>query len=317
MDVCYTGIHNCIIRIQSYTGTQSDITRLQSAIHDAEKVTPDYQYRNFVVASRFYDLGAYRASALMAEEIIKNRPDYAGVEKLLGFSLARIGNLSSAKTALLATLERDPKDLDTIVELGNISLGMGDYTVANLYYNNAILGGYTPKTSLERKLAYSYSRLSDTQSMLTVLAYLLAEPDVSEDDITVAVSLALERGENLKAYVWASNAIKKYPNSEKIAAIYLTSMRTIGRKEAASEYINTLTGSIAKSPIVLLERGILLMDAGDDTGALDLFHQVRDIDPVADFGVEATNYITILDAKKQSPETLPVPTNQVHTNWWQ
>jgi hypothetical protein len=61
--------------------------------------------------------------------------------------------------------------------------------------------------------------------MMKVLAYLLEEPDATDDDAAVAISLALQNGENLKAYVWASNAIKKYPKSAKINALYLTTLR--------------------------------------------------------------------------------------------
>lgn len=39
--------------------------------------------------------------------------------------------------------------------------------------------------------------------MMQVLAYLLEEKDVTESDNAVAISLALQNGENLKAYVWA------------------------------------------------------------------------------------------------------------------
>ncbi|MFZ2255815.1 MAG: hypothetical protein WAW59_08100 [Patescibacteria group bacterium] len=52
--------------------------------------------------------------------------------------------------------------------------------------------------------------------MMKVLAYLLEEADATPDDAMVAISLALQNGENLKAYVWASNAIKKYSDSPSI-----------------------------------------------------------------------------------------------------
>jgi hypothetical protein len=70
---------------------------------------------------------------------------------------------------------------------------LGDYTTSNLYFNNAILAGYTPKTNLERKLAYNYALLSDPVGMIKVLSYLLQESDVTEDDFGVAISLALSQ----------------------------------------------------------------------------------------------------------------------------
>jgi Tfp pilus assembly protein PilF len=125
----------------------------------------------------------------------------------------------------LSQLEKYPKDLETIIRLGDVFFRQSDYATANLYFNNAIIAGYTHKTDIERKLAYSYAQLRDVPAMMKVLAYLLEEPDATDDDAAVAISLALQNGENLKAYVWASNAIKKYPQSAKINALYLTTLR--------------------------------------------------------------------------------------------
>ncbi len=71
--------------------------------------------------------------------------------------------------------------------------------------------------------------MGDTTSMMKVLAYLLEEKDATADDASVAISLALQNGENLKAYVWASNAIKRYPDSVSINALYLNSLRKAGK----------------------------------------------------------------------------------------
>jgi hypothetical protein len=39
--------------------------------------------------------------------------------------------------------------------------------------------------------------------MIKVISYLLQEPDVVEDDFAVAVSLAIGRGENIRALAWS------------------------------------------------------------------------------------------------------------------
>ena len=182
------------------------------------------------------------------------------MEKLLGFALYELGNSTDAKKYLLTYLEKSPQDAETILKLGEIAFAEHDYSTANLYYNNAIFAGYTPKTAIERKLAYSYSRLSDVPGMMRVLAYLIAEPDATEDDTAVAISLALQNGENLKAYVWASNALIRYKDSPTIVALSLTSMRLIGKKDDARAYLDTLSPSLIESPIILLEKGILTLD---------------------------------------------------------
>lgn len=135
----------------------------------------------------------YRVSSQIAHEILQNRPDYTEVKKIEAFSLYELGEYEPAKKLLLQYLEKNPNDLESIVRIGEVSFQLGDYSTSNLYINNAILAGYTPKTDLERRLIYNYSMLGDTAGAMKVFGYLLQEVDLSEDDFAVAISFALEQ----------------------------------------------------------------------------------------------------------------------------
>lgn len=65
-------------------------------IQKATTISPDFQYRNFLVATEFYTLGAYSVSALLAAEILTNRPNYIEVRKLSGFALYELGRYTEA-----------------------------------------------------------------------------------------------------------------------------------------------------------------------------------------------------------------------------
>ncbi len=298
VDTCHTGIHNCIVKIESYAGPSERVNTLRGIILDAAKVSPDYDYRNALVATKLYEYRAYRAVTLLTREILTRRDDYVPVEKLLWFSLYEIGNYTEAKKVLLSVLERTPKDTEIIIKLGDIYFAEHDYATANLYYNNAIFAWYDSKIDIERKLAYSYSRLENIKWMMQVLAYLLEEKDVTESDNAVAISLALQNGENLKAYVWAWNAIKKYPDSAMIAALYITASRMVWKSADATAYLATLPPSVLESPVVRLEQAILMLDSGNTDGALQIFREVYALDEDADFAREAENYIQFIESKK-------------------
>lgn len=319
VDTCYTGIHNCIITIEAYTWETLSVVSLKNSIADSVKISPDYQYRNFVVATKFYELWYFRASALIASEILANRPDYTGVEKLLWFSLYQIWNYPDAKRYLLSQLEREAEDFETMIKLWDIALIQGDYTTANLYYNNVILGWYTNKTDIERKLAYSYSKLWDTPSMMKVLAYLLEWSNTTPDDAAVAISMALGNWENLKAYVWASNAIKKYPDSSIVIGLYLSSLRTVWKLKEAQEFLYTLPESMADQPVILLEKAILLLEyQWDISSAKRVFESVKDIDPSADFSLEAENYLLFIQNRELFLDTSTSTSNSSSDRpWWQ
>ncbi len=87
-------------------------------------------------------------------------------------------------------LESFPKDTDTIIALGEVYFTLGDYTLSNLYLNNAILTDTNDKISLERRLAYNYIMMDDFDGALKVLAHILQRKEALEDDFVIGASLA-------------------------------------------------------------------------------------------------------------------------------
>ena len=161
MDTCHTGIHNCIITIMASTGTGKEITDLREITTHYSKITPDFYYRNMLIAAKLFEQGMFRASKVLSEEILLKRPDYKEAMKLLGFSYKGLGKYEKARDMLTNYLELFPKDTDTIIALGEVYFALGDYTLSNLYLNNAILTDTSDKISLERRLAYNYIMMDD------------------------------------------------------------------------------------------------------------------------------------------------------------
>jgi tetratricopeptide (TPR) repeat protein len=314
IDTCYTGIHDCVVSIIAYTGSTEKLTGLQRVLADAQKVSPDKEYRNFALAAKFYQMGEYRAVEKLTTEILSNRADYSEVKKLAGFARYQIGYYSQAQSILLEYLEQHPKDLEVIVKLGEIAFAQRDYITSNLYLNNAILEWYSPKVNLERRLAYNYSRLWDTVGMTKVLGHLLQESSVTEDDYAVAISLALERGENVRAYVWAGQGLRVYPNSAILAPLLVTALRLIGREDDVRATIESLSWSVRESPIILLEQGILAYEANDDATAEKYFDQVVALDETADFALEAKNYLQDITARSTQAPLLEK--KEEKKKWW-
>lgn len=81
-DICYSGIHNCIVSIEGYTGQTSKILSLQKSIKNSTQISPDYHYRNFLVAAEFYGYSMYRVVDILTQEILVARPNYNEVKKL-------------------------------------------------------------------------------------------------------------------------------------------------------------------------------------------------------------------------------------------
>jgi tetratricopeptide (TPR) repeat protein len=297
VDTCYTGIHNCIITIDSYTGAIGSITELKWQIESAEKITTDYQYRNLLVAAKFYEQGMYRVTEKLLLEILKNRPDYTEIKKMLGFSLFHLGKYEEARKYILEYLELNPKDLESIIYLGELYHFLGDYISSNLYLNNAIIAWYTPKINLERRLSYNYALLWDTVGMLKVLNYLLRSDGVSDDDFAVAVSVALDEWELPKADLWAREGMARFPESQKIAPLAIEALRLKGEYDNASAIIqNTSEKDREENPNYLLQEAILLYDLGDLESAKDIFEELTSLEEWPEIVEESQIYLARIAA---------------------
>lgn len=298
IDTCYSGIHNCIVSIESYTGKTDRITALQDIIQKSTQISEDYQYRNFLVATELYRQGSYRAVEILSSEILSKRANYSEVRKIRGFALYELGKYSEARDILLSYLESNSQDLETVSRLWDIYVYLGDYVTSSLYLNNAVMAGYPHKSEIERRLAYNYAALGDNPAMLKVLTYLLQESDVTEDDYAVAVSLALREGENIRAYAWSYAAIEKYPQSHLLIPLYLSALRLNGKTQEIPIYIKTLSDELAQSPLIQLEYAIVRLESGYPEEALPILIAIQQLDPSTDWGIEAANYIQAIETKK-------------------
>lgn len=294
VDTCYSGIHNCIVSIESYTGASAQVLALAKTISKSTQISPDYQYRNFLVAAEFYQYSMYRVTDLLATEILSKRPNYHEVWKLKWFSLYELGKYSQARDILLAYIEENPKDLESIVKLGEIYASLWDFSTSSLYLNNAVTAWYRHKTEIERRLAYNYAALGDNASMLKVLSYLIQETDATEDDFAVAISLALYQWENTRAYAWSYTGIDKYKNSILLMPLYLSALRINGKFSDTISYVEALSSEISSNPLIQLEYAIALHELGQNNKAVSIFTSISELDPSSDWANEATEYIKII-----------------------
>lgn len=258
IDTCHTGIHNCIITVLAYSGTGQNLSDLKQIAQTYSSISPDFHYRNMLVATKLFEQKSYRASAKITEEILKIRPDYREAKKILGFSYLKLWKYEIARDTLTNYLEDIPKDLDTIAALGEIYFALGDYTVSNLYLNNALIAWYLPKIHLERRLAYNYMMLADVESMLKVMNYLLQRPEAKEDDYVIGSSMALVMWEWVRSYAWASRGLKDFPESSLLLTERARAYRFLQKYTEARNDINSALQIAPLNSRAQIEDAILL-----------------------------------------------------------
>lgn len=299
---CYAGVNHCVDMILTYQWTEHRIVNFQKTITDAEKISPDIQYRNLLLAKQLYEQEQYRLVGMITSEILANNKSYQEAIKMRAFALYEIGKYNESKDLLLSYFQRNTSDMEVIIRLGELYTFLWDYKTANLYFNNAILSGYKSKTLIERRLAYNYAKIGDLAGMQKVLSYLLQEQDVSEDDFSVAISLALSQGQNSRAYSWAYQWITQFPGSKMLIPLYVQTLRLSWRVSEARSFMTNLSDSILLLPMMQLERWILLFEEGKFSEAKKFFQELQWHDNEVDFAKEAKNYLDIIALKESQEE---------------
>lgn len=302
MNSCYFGVEKCADVLWNYAGEEPRILELQKIVKDAYKVSPDVSYRNLLIAKKLYEQKMFRIVGMITAEILANNPNYHEAKKMRAFSLYELGKYTDARDLMLEYFEKNSDSMEVIIRLGEVYSFLWDYTTANLYFNNAILSGYTPKTILERRLAYNYAKIGDTDAMIKVLSYLLQEENVTEDDFAVAVSLAIEKNNVARAHSWAYSGVKKFPNSKILIPLYIQSLRLSGKNTDALVYLSGLSREIANLPMVQLEKWILLFQNENFSDAEVIFNELISYDENADFAIESAQYIEKILAIKAEKE---------------
>ncbi|MDQ1343456.1 MAG: hypothetical protein QG650_175 [Patescibacteria group bacterium] len=300
---CYTGIHNCVVRIQEYGGSEPRLKELFDNIKDYESLSGDYQYRNALLAGTFFKQKQYLAAAKIAEEIVEKRPDYRSAIKIAGFARFEYGNYDRANAMLKRYFDFDPKDVQVAYALGIINYYLEDYATSNLYFNNAVINGYRPKTELERRLVYNYYLMDDKKGTFKIFRYLLEEEDSTNEDFEIAVFTAIEEKEYGKAYLWAEKGMERFPDNDRLVAMRGWVSEIRGEDDKAVKDFGKALDMNRRNPIALLRFGIFYKNKGDVTLAKSYLEAAKEADTSGTFGDDAIKALEELASATASATT--------------
>lgn len=301
---CYTGIHNCVTGLESYSGSFEPTKKLKNIIDTYMKVSSDFQYRNILLAGAFFESKEYLAGAKIAAEIVEKRPDYKIAYKIAGYCNYELGKYQEANTYLGKYYAFESKDFATAYTLGLTNYYLEDYTTSNLYFNTAVLNGYTPKTELERRLLYNYYILGDKKGMFKIFRYLLKEPDVTEDDFVIAVYIAIEENDRAKGFLWVNEGMEKFSTSDMLYAeranLYLLNNNT----DKAVEDLSRAYSMNPRNPVATLGFAKLHFAKNNFTSAKEYIHSTKTLDPEGALGEQATELLKKIEAMESGSGVL-------------
>ncbi|MCK9272633.1 hypothetical protein M0P65_03745 [Candidatus Gracilibacteria bacterium] len=305
---CNSGIKVCIGAIKAYTGTYEKTTKLQTLLYNFEKTgNTDSNYKYALLEGLFIENKDYLIGGKIGEEVLAKRPDYRSILKLTGYTYYELGDYKKANNYLQKYYNFDPKDVKTTYLLGVINFYLENYISSNLYFNAAILNGYTPKIELERRLAYNYYIIGDKKNMFKVYRYLLDEKGVEEDDYSVAIFTAIEDKESSKSMLWANKGITKFPNSSNMYAFRGWIYRLRNETENALKDLEKSLTLNQQNPVTLYNKGMIFEERQNYLLAKKYFMDTIENDKNGTFGNQAEIELKNIENKEklmQSGSTL-------------
>ena len=277
--VCYTWIINCLQEIKSYSWTTFKINEIQQKMIDYSNVlNSDPNSKYAALAGEFFKNKDFLAAALISEETLTKRPNYSSILKIAWFSWYELGDYKKSNNYLQKYYQLESKDITVTYILWIINFYLENYISSNLYFNAAVINWYTPKTELQKRLAYNYYIIWDKKNMLKVFRYILDEKDTTQDDYSVALYTAIEEQEYSKAMLRSNKWIKKFPQSDMLYAFRWRLYRIRNEEISALNDLNLAVSMNIRNAVALFNLWIMSFEKKDYIVAKDYFENTLKID---------------------------------------
>lgn len=196
-----------------------------------------------------------------------------------GYSSYQLGKYVEAASWLEKYYSIHSNDAGTAYLLGIIHYLKEDYSTSNLYFNAAVLSGYTPKTELERRLVYNYTLLGDTVGAFKIFRYLLNEDDVTSEDFQIALFMALSENELSKAALWSQKSLLRFKDDPDLLVFSAQIARKEKNPDAALAILEDVLSKNPKHSFAHLEMGRLYLEKNMYTVAERSFEESSQADP--------------------------------------
>jgi len=277
--ICENTFIDCESSIKKYWFDYRPINALKKALDDFKNLqNTDVNYKEALLIGAFYQNKDYSTVIRIGSNLLSRRPDYRPVLKIVGFSAFLTNQYERAENALKKYKTLDSKDSEVDFILGLMYFAREDYKLSNLYFNNAIIGGYKPKNIVERKLAYNYGILGLNANMFQVLGHLVESTEATDLDITNAIYLALTEKQFTLAEKWIKIGIEKSPDSPDILSLRAWHLRLNGNVDTALILLNTILAKDPNHLIALVQAGIIHQEKWEIELAKPLLEKASNID---------------------------------------
>ncbi len=125
-------------QLASVLSDAGDVERLQPVVVRLRQDAPTSEITRYYTATLLYMQGRPDLTVPEAEAVVRDNPNHARAQNLLGAALASLGQRDRARDAFLASLRADPLDPATYANLGTLDLEAGNRHAAAQRFAEAL-----------------------------------------------------------------------------------------------------------------------------------------------------------------------------------
>ena len=283
---------------QYYSWKNQNLLYIKEAFnnYNSFKVKEQYFLDTQILAALF-KAELYPITNILAKDILKEKPKYLPVIKILAKGYFEVWDDKEAKKYLLQfneinKAEWNPEDVKVDYLLWIININLHEYLLSNIYFNRARKLWYPDETEISRRLIYNYYLADRNLEMIKEFKNLIENwKNLTDIDYSLAIYYALINKKTILANKWVDKALKLYPKNENFYWYKWWILKENWEYEQAEEYLKKWLKINIANPLINLNLWIIEANKGNLFQAKIYFKNTIAEDPNWDFWKFATKQL--------------------------
>jgi len=263
-DTCQSKFQN---HIKEYNWKNQNILYIKEAFNNYNSFQIKEQYfKDTQILLAIFKAKMYSVTNILANDIIKNKPDYLPIIKVLAKWSFEIWNYKEAKKQLLnfnkinaQKWNSDDPKVNYLIWIINIKLH--EYLLSNIYFTKALKSWYKNRADISRRLIYNYYLKGYKEKMIKEFINLIDNlENLNSTDYSLSIYYALISWENEIANKWTSKALQLYPKNDNFYWYKWWIYKETWDYEKAEYYLKEWLKLNISNPLINLNLGIIEAD---------------------------------------------------------
>ena len=202
----------------------------------------DTSYEDALITGAFFENWLYTIAIDSSLKILKEKPDYKPIIKIIAKSYFEIWDYIEAKNYLMKYHNFWEENAEISFFLWIVYEKMHEYILSSIHLKKAISLWYKLSLNAKKRLIYNYHELWEIEKMLSIFKNIIKENTITNEELSLAIFYNILNNKIEDALSFTKLALKKHPNDE----IFYAYMWWIKLQENKIESINEAEKHIKK-----------------------------------------------------------------------